>query len=174
MGRKGTPAATRAVVAERRGKAIEMRHAGVDTLTIGRQLKYGTWREVDGEPVQITADGVLARLVRQDISRGLADRRNGLDTAVTTMRQEQTERLERLRAAVWAQAIRPNNPNLGAVREVVAIERQIAQLWGLATPVKQHVELGAASAEVEAAVVELVRLVHDTAEGAPLRPAKEA
>lgn len=178
MGRKGTPAATRAVVADRRRQAIDLRHAGYDALTIGLQLRYGKWTLTPGgDPadraawVQVSSDKTIARMVRQDITRGLEDRRAGLDESIETMRREQTERLERLRAGLWGKAAQGN---LGAVREAVGIERQISHLWGLNTPVKQHVEVGAASAEVEAAVVELVRLIHTTAEGAPQAERLEA
>lgn len=167
-----TPTATRAVVAQRRTEAIELRHAGVDPVTIGRRLKYGRW-SADGTE-QLSSDASLARMVRQDISRGLADRREGLDRAAAEMKLQMTERLERLRAGVWAKAVNSSNPHIGAVREARAIDAQLAQLWGLNAPVRLTGDFEHSSAQVEAAVTELFSLIRQPAEGAPLPPALEA
>lgn len=158
----GTPKATRAKVAERRTQAIELRQAGVDPVTIGRQLRYGTWRTVapatDDTPAvleQVTSDANLSRLVRQDIDRGLADRRAGLATAADELVQQSTERLERLRVAAWTEALKGSAPH---IREARQIEAQLAQLHGLNKPVRHEVDLPSARAEVLEAVRELVAL----------------
>lgn len=168
---KGTPTAVRATVAKRRTDAIDMRRAGVDPLTIGRSLRYGKWTGEGDDAVQISSDASITRMVRQDISRGLADRREGLETAADKMRQEATERLERLRAGLWAKATRGD---IGAARECRAIEAELRQLWQYGVKPVVGVDVGAASAQVESVVAELFTLLSQSAEGAPLSPALEA
>lgn len=154
----GTPKATRAQVAERRTKAIELRQAGVDPVTIGRQLHYGTWRQVeaaDGETVleQKSSDAVLSRMVRQDIDRALADRRAGMHEAADELKRQSIERLERLRAAAWTNAVKGSATH---IRECRHIEAQLAQLEGWNKPVRHEVDLPSAQAELRAALVELL------------------
>lgn len=167
MPRGVTPTATRAVVAERRRQAIELRHAGVDAVTIGQRLRYGKW---DGEE-QISSDKSIARMVRQDITRGLNDRREGLDTAALAMKLDMTDRLERLRAGLWSAATKGN---VGAVREARGLDAQIAHLWGLNAPIRAQIEAVVATQQVEAAVIELMTLVQTPAEDAPPTLALEA
>lgn len=147
----GTPKATRAQVAARRTNAIEMRQAGVDLVTIGRQLRYGTWHEDE----QVSSDETLARMVRQDIDRALADRRKHLHSAAEEHVRQSEERLERLRAALWPQALKGSAIH---ARECRAIEAQLAQLNGWNKPVKHEVDLPSARAEVQEAIRELVAL----------------
>lgn len=174
---KGRPTATRAVVAERRRNAIELRHAGVDAVTIGQRLGYGRWSPSGDVPLkdrqQISSDESIARMVRQDISRGLDDRRTDLVMVADQLRIEQTERLERLRSSRWTDAL---NGDAASLHAVLSIEQRLAKLWGLDKPVRQIVDVSVATAQVEAAVVELVQLVHESvpAEGAPHRLALEA
>lgn len=177
MGRP-SPTARRAVVAERRAKAIELRYAGVDPVTIGQRLGYGRWRPNATVPLeqreQLSTDSSLARMVRQDITRGLDDRRTDLVMVADTLRIEQTERLERLRSSRWADALKGDPASLHAV---LAIEGRLAKLWGLDKPIRQIIDVSVATAQVEAAVVELVQLVDQSlpsAEGAPHRLALEA
>lgn len=164
----GTPKATRAIVAERRTRAIDMRQAGVDPVTIGRQLRYGTWVQhpdpTTDEPDRVrweqhSTDAVLSRMVRQDIDRGLADRRAGLHHAADELIRQSTERLERLRAAMWGEAIKGSATH---GREVRQIEAQLAQLHGWNKPVRHEVDLPSAREEVKAALRELVALAATT------------
>lgn len=164
MARKppGTPKATRAQVAARRTQAIEARQAGVDLVTIGRQLGYGSWRTEPhpDEPdttvrVQVSSDETLARMVRQDIDRGLADRRKHLHQAADELIAQSIERLERLRAAGWTKALQGSAVHM---RECRNIEAQLAQLNGWNKPVRHEVDLPSARAEVAEAVRELVAL----------------
>jgi hypothetical protein len=156
VGRAGTPAAKRAEVAERRTNAISLRQAGVDLVSIGRQLRYGRWEQAeDGSWTQLSSDDNVARMVRQDIDRGLADRRKHLNTASDELVTSMVERLERLRAALWPQAVKGT---VGAVREAARIEAQLAHLQGLNKPVKHEVDLTAAQRQVQDAVAELIAL----------------
>lgn len=164
----GVPKATRAMVAERRTRAIELRQAGVDPVTIGRQLRYGTWHQhpapTDDDPdavqwEQRSTDAVLSRMVRQDIDRGLADRRAGLATAADEHIRQSEERLERLRVAAWTEALKGSAPH---IREARQIEAQLAQLNGWNKPVRHEVDLPSARAEVLEAVRELVALAATT------------
>lgn len=158
MGRAGTPPAKRAEVAKRRTDAINLRQAGVDPVTIGQQLRYGKWTQAgDGSWEQVSSDASIARMVRQDITRGLRDRREGLHTAADEMVQQMTERLERLRAALWPQAIK-SPPNVGAARECARIDAQLAHLNGWNKPVRHEVDLRAAQQQVTDAVQELISL----------------
>lgn len=158
----GTPTATRAKVAERRTQAIEMRLAGVDPVTIGRSLRYGTWREQPDPDdttttvmVQVSSDETLSRLVRQDIDRAFKARRAGMHEATDELKRQSIERLERLRAASWSGAMKAQ-PQL--VRECRQIEAQLAQLEGWNKPVRHEVDLPSAKAELRAALSELVAL----------------
>lgn len=173
----GSPAATRARVAERRRNAIELRHAGVDALTIGQRLGYGRWSPSPDVPMdarqQLSSDASITRMVRQDINRGLDDRRTDLVMVADQLRLDQTERLERLRSSRWKDALDGDPASLHAV---LSIENRLAKLWGLDKPVRQILDVSVATAQVEAAVIELVQLVHEhpPAESAPHRPALEA
>lgn len=139
-----------------------MRQAGADLVTIGRALRYGTWHHVPDpdEPdvtieVQASSDDSIARMVRQDIDRGLADRRKHLDTTAGEYITAMTERLERLRAAAWPEALKGSAPH---IRECRAIEDQLARLHGLNKPVQHNINLPSAQAAAAAAVEELLSL----------------
>lgn len=158
----GTPKSKRAIVAERRTQAIEMDLAGVDTVTIGRSLRYGKWRE-EPDPddpetliaVQVSSDDSLSRMVRQDIDRALKDRRAGLHTKADELVADMTDRLTRLRAAAWGGAMK-GNPQL--IREARQIDAQLAHLNGLNKPVKHEVDIPSAREELRAALGELLVL----------------
>lgn len=165
--------AKRAAVAERRAKAIDLRLAGVDMVTIGRTLHYGRWTEdgsrVDdeGRPVwgeQVSSDDSIARMVRQDIDRGFQDRRRHLHDSADEHIRQSVERLDRLRAALWGKALQGSVP---AVRECARIEAQLAHLNGWNKPVRHEVDLPDVRRELDEAVEELARLAE---QGAPLRP----
>lgn len=179
MGIAGTPRAKKAVVAERRARAIELRLAGVDLVSVGRQLHYGKWEKDgstdgdDGKPdfgEQITSDVTLAALVSKDVGRGLADRRRHLDTSAGEYVTQSTERLERLRAAAWGKAMLGS---VAHVRECVRIEAQLAQLHGWNKPIKHSLDLPGAQAAVDQAVAELVGLVDETGATVTTLPARE-
>lgn len=164
---KGTRPHTRALVAERRAKAIDLRQAGVDLVTVGRQLRYGKWTRTDGsaftpfstpekDDVQVTSDASLAALVSQDVGRGLKDRRAHLEQSADAMRQESTERLERLRAGIWSKALAGSPAH---VREARFIEEQLARLWGTNKPVKHELHAPDAERIVEEALSDLLTLL---------------
>lgn len=164
--------AKRAAVAERRARAIDLRLAGVDMVTIGRTLHYGRWSG-DGTPdengvqvwgEQVSSDDSIARMVRQDIDRGFQDRRRHLHDSAEEHVRQSVERLDRLRAALWGKALQGSVP---AVRECARIEAQLAHLNGWNKPVRHEVDLPDMRRELEEAVEELARLAE---QGAPLRP----
>lgn len=180
MARPAHNKGTRAVVAERRAKAIDLRHAGVDLLTIGRQLRYGRWEDVAPELpaddparwVPISSDKVIATMAGEDISRGLAERRAGLDRSRAAMKKDMLDRLERLRAAAWGKALQGS---VAHMRECANIEAQIARLEGLYSPIRHSiVETPEATAAVASAVKELLSLVPDVPVAPVVQLVKEA
>lgn len=112
----GEPAAKRAAVAERRVKAINLRLAGVDWQTIADKLGY-------------TSRGAAC----QDVTRAFEQRRKAEGRAAEEMRHVETERLDRLQAAVWGRALKGD---LKAVETVLRIMARRALLNGLDAPTK--------------------------------------
>jgi hypothetical protein len=111
--------AQRAVTAERRSKAIQLRLAGADWATIAARLGYSS-------PASAC----------KDLSRALAAHLATLSQATEELREMELMRLDRLRAAVWPVAIAGD---LRAVDTVLRISDRYVNLLGLAAPVQAEV-----------------------------------
>lgn len=153
--------AERARIALRRSQAIDLRSAGVDLVTVGRQLRYGKW-DPDGN--LLTSERSLAGIVAKDVARGLEDRRAHLHASADEHIRLATERAERLRAAAWTQAVKGS---VAHIRECRQLDEHLARLHGWNKPVKHEVTAPEATSMVEQAVADLIRLLDKPSEGAP-------
>jgi hypothetical protein len=115
-------------IAERRRKALDLRMAGVDTATIAKTL------------------GIREATVLVDISRLLAALRTEDLERVDAYRALEATRLDRMQAAVWAQAVHGEE---AAIRSVLRIMERRARLWGLDAPTQvQVLTVDAVEAEI--------------------------
>lgn len=106
----------RAVTAARRAQAIQLRMSGVDWDTIAGRLGYA---------------GKAAAC--KDVSRALEATRQASDDAAEDLRLVESARLDRLQAAVWAQAL---HGDVKAVDAVLRVMERRARLLGLDAPAK--------------------------------------
>lgn len=137
------------LIAKRRQDAIQMRLAGVDYLTIGKQLAADPRLNPAGTPYPagygIDAyqagrvppdDDKLADLVKQDLHRVLRQRRGKIAEGADQLRELQDERLERLLYGVWQAALRGDKDAASTALRI--LERQ-SKLWGLDRPAQLEV-----------------------------------
>ncbi|MCX5066645.1 hypothetical protein OOJ91_12225 [Micromonospora lupini] len=111
--------AQRAATAERRGKAVAMRLAGLDYQTIADRLGY--------------ADRAAAH---KDITRALESNVAEMHRNADVLRQEELDRLNRLQAGLWPTAA-AGDPK--AVTAVLGIIDRRCKLLGLDAPVRHEV-----------------------------------
>ncbi|MFF4220939.1 hypothetical protein [Streptomyces nondiastaticus] len=145
MGRPNT--AVRAAITQRRTEAVDLRVAGVDWLTIGRELAadpavnskgraypqgYGIDRYKRG--LEPPSDRRLVELACKDVSTALAERASALSQSTDELRRLMLERLERLFRPMYQQAIR-NGDYWATDRAVRIIERE-CRLLGLDQPAR--------------------------------------
>lgn len=129
------------LIAKRRQDAIGLRLAGVDYLTIGKKLAadptlnlagvaypagYGLDFYERGDPPP--RDAALAEIVKQDLHRVLKQRRTRIAEGADQLRDLQDERLNRLMAAAWNNAMQGDPAAIAAVLKIM--ERQ-SKLHGL-------------------------------------------
>ncbi|GAC1380137.1 MAG: hypothetical protein NVSMB48_05590 [Marmoricola sp.] len=140
-----------ALVAKRRKDAIDMRVAGVDLLTIARQLAadpavnakgvpyprgYGASRYAKGQSAPSL--GSLKAMVVNDIVRSLAERQSELTKSVDRLVEVHHERLERL----WYAAFKAvSSGDIGAIDRAVRILERQSKLHGLDAPSRSQVSL---------------------------------
>lgn len=96
---------------EKERKALELRRAGVDYATIARQLGYSN-------------RGTVHRMVQKAMARVNKE-------PAEALRNLEQERLDRLQAAVWQDALKGS---YGAVDRVIRIMERRAKLLGLDAP----------------------------------------
>ena len=111
--------AQQAATAKRRAQAIALRLAGTDFDTIAERLQYAN-------------RGAASK----DIWRAVEANRIEEAQAVETLRDVEGQRLDRLQAAVWAQAL---EGDLKAVETVLKVIAQRARLFGLDAPIRAEV-----------------------------------
>lgn len=130
--------AQRAATAERRGKAVAMRLAGLDFETIATRLGY--------------ADRAAAH---KDITRAMETSIAEMSRNADVLRQEELARLDRLQAGVWTAAA-AGDPK--AVSTVLQIIDRRCRLLGLDAPQRvEVVSLDAVDAEIRRLTAELGR-----------------
>lgn len=131
--------AQRAATAERRGKAIAMRLAGLDYETIAQRLGYAS-------------RGAAC----QDITRALEANVAEQNRSADVLRQEELQRLNRLQAGVWQAAV---SGDTKAVDTALRIIDRRCKLLGLDAPVRHEVvTLDAIDAEIRRLTAELGEL----------------
>lgn len=111
--------AQRAATADRRGKAVAMRLAGLDFQTIADRLGY--------------ADRAAAH---KDITRALEANVAEMHRNADVLRQEELDRLNRLQAGLWPTAA-AGDPK--AVTAVLGIIDRRCKLLGLDAPIRHEV-----------------------------------
>lgn len=114
-----TASARKAVIAERRTKAITLRLAGADYDTIAARLGYS---------------GRAAAC--KDITRALAVAMADLGRSADELRELELTRLDRLQAAAWAAAV---GGDLRAIDTVLRVVDRRCRLLGLDAPVRAEV-----------------------------------
>lgn len=167
--------ATAALVAQRRKDAVELRVAGVDLLTIARQLAadpainlrgesyphgYGVARYEKGEDPP-SPDSLMASVVN-DIARALDQRQTELSKSVDKLIELAAERLEKLFYVAFKEAT--TKGNLNAIDKAVRILERQAKLLGLDAPSRSQVAVETElsdeqlDAELERVLTQLARL----------------
>jgi hypothetical protein len=159
------PRGARALILERRQKALELALAGVDRLTIGRQLSaspdqsdrplacgYG-WEKLAKTGAPLDEQGLIDA-VKMDIKRTTRARREALGATVDEFLDLHMSRLERLLAGVWGNAVKGDVPSSLQALRILAREQR---LQGLDVPKPTTVrDPDAVDADVERGVAELV------------------
>lgn len=112
----GTTKAKQAKVAERRAKAITLRLAGMDWQTIADRLDYSS----RGAACQDVARALEANLAEQS-------------QAADTLREVESQRLDRLQAAAWPSAVKGD---LKAIETVLKVIDRRVKLQGLDMPLR--------------------------------------
>lgn len=140
-------AAEKVAIAKRRADAIELRLAGVDTVTIGKKLAadpnlnidgiaypqgYGIDRYKNNDPAP--GDEELSSLVCNDLARALKERQDASAGDRAELRTLEAQRLDRLFLVVWRQAL---TGDLAAVDRALRIQDRRAKLLGLDEPSRQ-------------------------------------
>lgn len=166
-----------ALVAQRRKDAVDLRVAGVDLLTIARQLAadptvnakgvsypqgYGASRYAKGQPAPSLSS--LKSMVVNDIVRSLAERQSELTKSVDRLVEVHHERLERL----WYAAFKAvTSGDVGAIDKAVRILERQSKLHGLDAPSQSQVNLDIeASDELDAQIDALLAtLANDNPQG---------
>lgn len=110
------PRAERAAVAERRTKLIQMRLAGVDYITIAERLDYSS-----------------PNAARKDFTRVMRETLDLQAEAAEELRNVELQRLDRLQAAAWADAVKGN---LRAIETVLKVIDRRCRLLGLDSPLQ--------------------------------------
>ncbi|MGW3056678.1 hypothetical protein ACWC98_12230 [Streptomyces goshikiensis] len=142
--------AQRAAITQRRSDAIDLKFAGIDSLTIGRKLAadpsvnsggiaypLGLGIEAYRKGLAPRTDGRLIELACKDVSKALSERGTALDESTDELRKLMEERLERLFFGVYRAAIRTGD--LQAVERAVRIIERSSHLLGLNRPVRTEV-----------------------------------
>jgi hypothetical protein len=134
------------LISARRARALQLRIAGVDNLTIGRQMAadpriqangveypagYGRDRYERGDD-PISDEDLVAR-VSEDISRALKIRQAQMNEGAEQLRTIQDGRIERLIATVFKKAIEGDPKSIDQMLKL--LERQ-SRLHGLDSPVR--------------------------------------
>lgn len=146
-----------AQIAERRTKVYELRIAGVDDVTIGRQL---TSDKVPGGYSPKLSDDAIANAVRQDVSRGFKARQRRVDTVAGDLAELIEQRLERLFRAAAPQAYGGSAPHILAA---VRVLDRLARLRGTDAPLQLDLTVtDEETREIREAVGELIAEVHAT------------
>jgi hypothetical protein len=108
--------AQRTVVADRRTKLLQMRLAGVDYDTIADRLDYGS-----------------ASAARKDFTRAMRETLELEAEKADELRTLELQRLDRLQAAAWADALKGN---LRAIETVLKVVDRRCRLLGLDAPLR--------------------------------------
>jgi hypothetical protein len=108
--------AQRTVVADRRTKLLQMRLAGVDYDTIADRLDYGS-----------------ASTARKDFTRAMRETLELEAEKADELRTLELQRLDRLQAAAWADALKGN---LRAIETVLKVVDRRCRLLGLDAPLR--------------------------------------
>lgn len=128
--------AQRAATAERRGKAIALRLAGMDYDNIAQRLGY--------------ADRAAAC---KDIQRALEANVAQQTQSADTLREVELMRLDRLQAAAWQAAAQGN---LKAIETVLKVVDRRCRLLGLDAPIKADISVSdALTSEIERLAAQL-------------------
>lgn len=128
--------AQRAATAERRGKAVAMRLAGLDYETIANRLGYAS-------------RGAACQDITRALEANVAEQNRNADV----LRQEELQRLNRLQAGVWQAAV---SGDTKAVDTALRIIDRRCKLLGLDAPVRHEVvTLDAIDAEIRRLTAEL-------------------
>lgn len=140
-------AAEKVAITKRRADAIELRLAGVDTVTIGKKLAadpninldgiaypqgYGIDKYKTGDPPP--TDEQFTQAVCQDLARALKERQDMAAADRVELRTLEAQRLDRLFLVVWRQALAGD---LAAVDRALRIQDRRAKLLGLDEPSRQ-------------------------------------
>lgn len=135
-----------ALISQRRARALQLRIAGVDNLTIGREMAadpriqskgvsypggYGSDRFKRGDD-PIPDEDLVAR-VSEDIGRAIKIRAAQMNEGAEQLRTIQDGRIERLIAAVFRKAL-DGDPK--AVDQMLKLLDRQARLHGLDSPVR--------------------------------------
>lgn len=128
--------AQRAATAERRGKAIALRLAGMDYESIAQRLGY--------------ADrGAACKDIQRAMEANIAQQTQSADT----LREVELMRLDRLQAAAWQAAA---SGDLKAIETVLKIVDRRSRLLGLDAPIKTDVTVSdAITSEIEQLAAQL-------------------
>ena len=134
------------LISARRSRALQLRIAGVDNLTIGRSMAadpriqpegvsnpggYGRDRFDRGDE-PIPDEDLIAR-VSEDIGRALKARAQQMNEGAEQLRTIQDARIERLIAGVWRKAL-DGDPK--AIDQVLKLLDRQAKLHGIDAPVR--------------------------------------
>jgi hypothetical protein len=109
--------AKQAEVAARRAKAIAMKIAGADWQTIADALGYAS-----------------RGAAHTDVTRALEANHKAEAEQVDTLRDVETQRLDRLQAAFWSKAVNERDPKAAEV--ILKCVAARAKLLGVEAPVK--------------------------------------
>lgn len=129
--------AQQAAIADRRSKLLQMRLAAVDYTTIADRLDYAS-----------------AAAARKDFTRAMRETLDLEQETANELRDVELQRLDRLQAAAWAEAIRGN---LKAIETVARLIDRRCRILGL----NATVQVDATFTEVTQQDVELQELLNE-------------